>query len=224
MPKSIFIRLLAVIILLYGCAGKQLWESKTRFIPEDKKTIYVGMIYNETSCIDCEKELFDELINHFKYRSELQLAPSVKISDTVFKTRIIAYTYEIIDYYEDQKINEKNIRIYLKTEINIQDQVQKKYYFPEGRIIESSAVFLKNSSFAEKEARSSLYKAVTENIESLIKTGNMATYSKYGYEDVRGRKNETFYIKNAEEMRSMKEENARESEIIRKKDEKGKSE
>ena len=184
------------LIFLVSCAGKQISQEKLRFIPPDKKTIYVSSVINYTSFLELEQELGNYIIDYYRIGGELAFEPVLRQADVYLEIEIKEYFTNNIPVLPTHP---PKSRFFMKLKVNLKD-IKNKTVYVDGAKLELSSISELDRNFIEdsiKRAREALYEKVCENIDKLINDGYVVVKSQFGYEGLE-KKDKPFFNKTIE--------------------------
>ena len=185
-----FIVLLIPLVLLnLSCAGKPINTKykKIRYIPEEKRYMYIGTIYNHTPFKRLGRQLRNSLSTHFLNSPEVIFNTALKSSDLFLETEIVDF---LIDVLSPSTIKGNiEMRHLIRVRISIKDVKTTKAYINNVNIQVSHLQKIKDGEKMgnEDEVKRKLFGKIAKNIEHLIHTGNVLINSQFGYEGLEER-------------------------------------
>ena len=175
---------LALSFFCPTCAGKTILpEVKSiRYIPKDKKTIYIATVYNYTTSTDLGLDIKEQLIDFFLNSDEVSYEPSLKTSDLFLEVEVSDFITNELDRLSSQ--NSREIRYLINLKASIKDVKTKKIYLDGVEFQASHLQKIDSYQIApyNEDVKQKLFVKVAKNIEHLIRTGNVLINSKFGYE------------------------------------------
>ncbi len=178
-----FFIILAIIAVILACAGRPLNSSykKIRYIPEEKKQLYISTVYNHTPFKRLGKELRNDLSSYFLTSEEVIFNIDLRVSDLFLEIEIVDYLSNVLAPFATQA---KEIRHLINVKVSIKDVITTRPYVSDVSIQASylQKVEVDETIEDEHEIKKKLFKKVAKNIEHLIRTGNVLINSQFGYE------------------------------------------
>lgn len=197
-PLKLFFTLLLFvsIVTIFGCAGKQLQQKSARFVPENKKNIYIGSILNRTTePFQLETSLTDFLTEYYRYSLLIKQTPSFSEADLYLQVQINNFVYSEI-FATKYKLQKRTFRFYITFSISLKDIktketiiLDKSLHLPYIVELEDYEYnLLISASLLPERVKTFFFTILAQNIDNLITNGTMISDEKIGFEGLDDKK------------------------------------
>lgn len=189
--SSVFILILTLFsslnltLLPAGCAGKQVAQVRTRFIPDSKKTLFIGTVYNITSVSDLGSQLQDMLFKYYQTASDFSLSRDFASADVYLDIELSQFVENPVQ--DLQSGTRDKARYLLRANVGFRD-IRTKEYFLKDRVIEASAIgpIRSPGNPVSASVLNPIFRKIVLNLESLTRNGTVLDNSQFGYEGLEG--------------------------------------
>lgn len=168
-------------LIFSGCAGKQIEQVHVRFIPESKRTVFVGLPLNSTAQGDLPPWIQKSLIEYYQNSRELTLTRDFPSADLYLEVEIATWIETPVVDLKQGQVGQS--RYLMKTLVSFRDVSSKSYPIKE-KPIEISVVGpgrRLGESLPEAVGRG-LMKRLSFCLDALVLTGTAPQLTLYGYE------------------------------------------
>lgn len=172
-------------LLVAGCAGKQVEQIRTRFIPDSKKTLFIGTVYNITPVSELGGQLQDLLFKYYQTASDFTLSRDFASADVYLDIELNQFVENPVQ--DLQSGTRDKARYLLRANVGFRD-IRTKEYFLKDRVIEASAIgpIRAPGNPVSESVLGPLFRKIVLNLESLTRNGTVLDNSQFGYEGLEG--------------------------------------